>query len=60
MSKCFVSGSFVIQKPIQHLSNVSLMWLALVKFNAMWCGDVTKVVEMLDTAMMGDICDDTF
>lgn len=26
----------------------------------MWCGDVTKVVEMLDTAMMGDICDDTF
>ena len=36
------------------------MWLALVKFNAMWCGDVTKVVEMLDTAMMGDICDDTF
>lgn len=60
MSKCFVSGSFVIQKPIQHLSNVSLMWLALVKFNAMWCGDVTKVVEMLDTTMMGDICDDTF
>ena len=42
------------------MSNVSQMWLALVKFNAMWCGDVTKVVEMLDTAMMGDICDDNF
>ena len=28
--------------------------------NAMWCGDVTKVVEMVDTAMMGDIFDDIF